>query len=94
MAVVGQRLQTLLHVVTAVVEGFAEAGLELHLYALPLVEVRIPDDRSLVVGLRSRVILQRILCPTHDGHRQRLRIVVRLRVVAHAAASGQRLLAH
>ena len=56
--------------------------------------VRIPDHLSVVVGLGSLVGLQRVVILAYYGHYQGLRVVVQLRVVAHATTACNVLFAH
>ena len=89
--VVGEGLQTLFHVFRTVVEGLRQTGLELQFDAFAQIVVGIPHHGAVVVGLCTCVDRQRILGLADHGQREGIRIVVELRIVAHATAAREGL---
>ena len=76
VAIVGQRLQALLHILRTVVEGFCETGLVFQFDAFALFVAGIPHDGAVVVGLGAFVGLQRVFPLTDHGQHLSLGIVI------------------
>ena len=92
--IICQQLQAMLCLTFALVDSLRKTGLKLKVDTFQVLEVRIPDDGAVIIGLRTLVWLKRI-CRLAD-YRQGMciRVIIQLRVMTHPATPDESLLAN